>query len=187
MKLLKPIGCELPIFSFEKGRKSLQGWTKTGDAFTYQPTYGDNPIIKESPRTSNHRGDYWIGTYENRSTPEDGAGAIQGDGPTGSLTSPEFLIDGTVVSFLTGGGCTKTGSDERVELLVNDTAVRKYVTKSCADRMSRRSWNVGELINKTARMRLVDSSINAWGHINFDDFLTHYANCRGAYSGIFIQ
>ena len=185
--LSKTVGWVSPIFTFEEGSKSLENWTKTGDAFTNQPTYGDNPIIRETPTTSNHRRDYWIGTYENRSTPEDEAGAIQGDGPTGSLTSSDFLIDGTVVSFLVGGGCTNTGSDERVELLVNDTVVRNYVTNSCAERMSRQSWKVSELINKTARLRLVDDSNTGWGHINFDDFLTHYGHCRGAYSGIFIS
>ena len=104
--------------------------------------------------TSNHRGDYWIGTYENRSTPGDGAGAVQGDGPTGSLTSPEFMVDGAVVSFLVGGGCRS--NTERVELLVNGTVVRDYMTKSCTERMSRRSWNVSEFNNKMARLRLVD-------------------------------
>ena len=175
-----------PIFTFEKGRQSLEDWTKTGDAFTNQPTYGDNPIVRKPAKTSNHRGDYWIGTYENKSTPEDGAGATQGNRSTGSLTSPEFLVDGAVVSFLIGSGCTSTntGSDEKVELLVDDTVVRTYVTKSCAERMSRQSWNVSELIHKTARLKLVDQ--NVWGHINFDDFLAHYGHCRGAYSAIFI-
>ena len=175
-----------PLFTFEEGSKSLENWTKSGDAFTNQPTYGYNPNIRAPPRTSNNRGDYWIGTYENRSASEDEAGAIHGDGPKGSLTSPEFLVSEAVVSFLISGGC-KTTSHERVELLVNDTVVRKYVTNSCSERMRRQSWKVSELINKTARLRLVDDSIDSWGHINFDDFLTHRSHCRGACGGKFIQ
>ena len=160
-------------------------WTRGGNAFHNQPTYGDNPFILRPNQTSNHRGDYWIGTYENRPTPESPAGAIQGEGPTGSLTSPEFLVDGGVVSFLIGGGCDKnttdTKSSERVELIVNNTVVRDYVTRSCAERMSRHSWNVSEFINKTARLRLVDESNEHRGHINFDDFLMHYHCCKGVF------
>ena len=186
--LSKTVGWVSPIFTFEEGRKSLENWTKTGDAFTNQPTYGDNPIIREPPTTSNHRGDYWIGTFENRSRhPKVELKPSKDTDPRAHWPLSEFLIDGTVVSFLTGRGCTNTGSDERVELLVNDTVVRNYVTNSCAERMSRQSWKVSELINKTARLRLVDDSNTGWGHINFDDFLTHYGHCRGAYSGIFIS
>ena len=69
--------------------------------------------------------------------------------PTGSLTSPDFVIDAGVVSFLIGGGCTKTGLyGERVELLVNNTVVRDYVTNSCAERMNRQTWKVSEFVNK---------------------------------------
>ena len=166
-------------------------WTKDGKAFDNQPTYGDNPSKRRPNQTSNRRGDYWIGTYENRSTPESPAGAIQGEGPTGSLTSPEFLVDGGVVSFLIGGGCDKnttdTNSSERVELIVNNTVVRQYVTKSCAKRMRRYSWNVSEFTNKTAQLKLVDQSTKRWGHINFDDFLVHYDHCKGVYHSVFIQ
>ena len=176
-----------PIFTFEEGSKSLENWTKTGDAFINQPTYGDNPIIREPPKTSNHQGNYWIGTYENRPTPGGVAGAVQGDTPTGSLTSPDFVVDAGVVSFLIGGGCTKTGLyGERVELLFNNTVVRDYVTNSCAERMSRQTWKVSEFVNKRARLRLVDFSNRFWGHINFDDFLTHYDHCRGVHSVILI-
>ena len=187
INLSKLVGCVSPIFTFEEGRKSLENWTETGDAFTNQPTYGDNPIIRQPRQTSNHRGVYWIGSYENRSTPEDEAGATQGDGPKGSLTSPEFLVSEAVVSFLIGGGCKNTTSHERVELLVNDTVVREYLTKSCSERMRRQSWTVSEFMNKTARLRLVDDSIDSWGHINFDDFFTHRSHCRGACGGKFIQ
>ena len=93
------------------------------------------------------------------------------------------------MSFLIGGGCDKnttdTNSSERVELIVNNTVVRQYVTKSCAERMSRHSWNVSEFINKTAQLRLVDESSERWGYINFDDFLMHYDHCRGVYRSVF--
>ena len=35
--------------------------------------------------------------------------------------------------------------------------------------MSRRSWDVQDLIGQHAGVRLIDDSSEAWGHINFDD------------------
>ena len=157
----------------------MKEWTRTGNAFNNQPTYGDNPHVRRNPPvTSNHEGNYWIGTYENRPTPDSPAGKWQGDQPIGTLTSPTFVIHGAVVSFLVAGGCFgKTG--ERVELIVNNTVVRSYMTAACSETMKRQSWNVSELINKMARLRMVDGSSSSWGHINFDDFREHLDPCTG--------
>ena len=46
------------------------------------------------------------------------AGAVQGDGPQGTLTSPSFNITGHKISFLIGGGCNITLV--RAELIVNN-------------------------------------------------------------------
>ena len=55
------------------------------------------------------------------------AGQIQGDAPTGTLTSPSFRIIGGHISFLIGGGCDiKT---VRAELIV-DNKVRPLMLKS---------------------------------------------------------
>ena len=35
--------------------------------------------------------------------------------------------------------------------------------------MYHKSWDVQDLINQHARVRLVDNSSEGWGHINFDD------------------
>jgi len=35
--------------------------------------------------------------------------------------------------------------------------------------MYRKSWAVQDLINQTARVKLIDYSSDNWGHINFDD------------------
>jgi len=47
---------------FETG--DLKGWTKTGDAFDFQPTKGDNPTARNRNQPSKHEGDWWIGGYE---------------------------------------------------------------------------------------------------------------------------
>lgn len=85
--------------------------------FSNQPTFGDNPTARNRGQPSKHQGDWWIGGFENRPSKEAHAGDIQGDVPTGRLTSPRFRIIGRKISFLIGGGCDVNLI--RVELLVN--------------------------------------------------------------------
>ena len=90
-------------FDFEDG--TLQGWVKTGTVFNNQPTCGDNPTARHRGQPAKQQGNYWIGGYENRHRPYNKPGAIQGDGPKGTLTSPLFKITGRYITFLLGGGC----------------------------------------------------------------------------------
>ena len=82
---------------FETG--DLTGWTKTGDAFDFQPTKGDNPTARNRGQPSNHEGKWWIGTYEKyQEKPDQQPGDIQGDSPKGTLTSTPFtIISGNIV------------------------------------------------------------------------------------------
>jgi TolB-like protein len=151
-------------WDFETG--DLRGWQATGNAFNNQPTYGDNPSARHRGQPSHHQGDYWIGTYENRHTPSDPPGGIQGDGPQGTLTSSPFKVGFSSISFLIGGGCDI--QTERVELLINDQIVYK-ATGRCTETMERIKWNVSSYQGQTAQIRLIDFSSGRWGHINFDD------------------
>jgi len=127
-------------WDFETG--NLMGWTKSGDAFDLQPTYGDNSYsrvaadvvsasaafaaaatvtgvfalgeLRSRGVSSNLNGLYYIGTFEKRPgdpldyrlpSPDYPEGAVQGDTPTGLLLSDVFIIHGTMISFLIGGGC----------------------------------------------------------------------------------
>ena len=89
-------------FDFEHG---IAHWVKTGTVFNNQPTYGDNPTARNRGQPANQQGDWWIGTYENRTSKAAPAGRVQGEGPQGTLTSPFFTITGKYISFLIGGGC----------------------------------------------------------------------------------
>src|SRR5205085_11962545 len=106
---------------------TLQGWQiwDSGgigsldgvNAFSTQPTYGDNVIITRPAGNDyyrnqalsylqnniggdywkvgypiGHQGKYWIGTYENRKTPSQPWGQVQGGGRTGRPASPIFTI-----------------------------------------------------------------------------------------------
>jgi len=158
-----PCGTE---FDFENG---LSGWIRTGTAFDNQPTYGDNPPARGKDQPSNHRGDWWIGSHEDRPSPSHLAGGNQGDGPTGSLTSPSFVIGGNSFKFLIGGGCNI--ELVRAELVVEGNVVLRE-TGGCHETMRERIWDVSEYIGKRAQLCLIDhgSASDAFGHINFDHF-----------------
>lgn len=47
-------------------------------------------------------------------------------------------------------------------------AVRQ-ATGNCHETMTRKTWDVAAFVAQLARVRLVDVSSGAWGHINFDD------------------
>lgn len=151
-------------WDFESG--TLAGWEKKGSSFDNQPTYGDNPTARHRGEPSQHAGNYWIGTYENRPRPADNAGAVQGDGPKGVLTSAPFVIEKPTITFLIGGGCNMNA--ERAELVINGEAVLK-ATGKCKETMERQTWDVSPYLGQEARIRLIDASSGGWGHINFDD------------------
>ena len=101
-------------FDFETG---LHGWKKTGTAFNNQPTYGDNLTERKRGQPAKQQGEWWIGGFENRPSKAATPGAVQGDGPQGTLVSPFFKIVGKRISFKIGEGCDiKT---VRAELIVD--------------------------------------------------------------------
>jgi hypothetical protein len=155
---------------FETG--DLRGWTKTGNAFDYQPTLGDNPTARNRGQPSHHQGTYWIGTYEKyQGKPGQEPGDIQGDRPTGTLTSAPFTIPRGTLSFLIGGG---SSFQTRVELLVQDPiegSIRVFQASGRnTETMHRVEWNLTPYADKTGKIRIVDASSGPWGHINVDDF-----------------
>lgn len=149
-------------WDFETG--DLGGWNRTGNAFDYQPTYGDNPTAR-GDNSSNHQGDYWIGTYEKYQGAGLGQypGDSQGDGPTGTLTSLPFVIKGESIDFLIGGGKNCSAN------LVVDGATVLTASGNDSETMSRVEWNVSAFKEREATIMLVDNSSSTWGHINFDD------------------
>ena len=167
-----PLVC-YTIFDFED--HDLSNWTLNGTAFSNQPTYGDNPserLKKDTNRKepSKHQGHWWIGTYENRSSPSHPAGEKQDDEPQGSMTSPTFLIDANFLTFLIGAGCQNF--ETRAELIVDGGLIFKTKAEkrstNCIETMYEKSWNVSRFTGNRAQLRLIDHSSEGWGHINFD-------------------
>lgn len=178
-------------WDFETG--TLLGWYKTGDAFDYQPTYGDNsrlhavytedrepsgfvPRSKMIGESSNLVGLYFIGTFEKRpgyhadykvADPAYPQGNFQGDAPTGTLCSHKFIVQGSAIDFQVGGGCNI--NLVYVELLVDGVSVVRSTGK-CSEKMTPARFNVARYYNRAAAIRIVDNSTANWGHINVDHF-----------------
>jgi hypothetical protein len=161
----------IPNPDFETG--DLRGWARTGNAFDHQPTLGDNPKARNR-ESSNHQGKWWIGGYERyQGKPGQNPGDVQGDEPTGTLTSTPFLIRGDRISFLIGGGnhpwVEPNGEGSTcVNLIIRGKLVRT-ATGNNYETMRRYVWDVSHFKGEMASIQLVDKHKGHWGHINFDD------------------
>ena len=96
-----------------------------------------------------------------------------GDGSVGTLTSPEFKIERKFISFLVGGGGwkDKTCMDLLVDGKVVRTETGPNVVAGGSEMLEPTSWDVSDLIGKTARIRIVDNETGGWGHINVDQIV----------------
>lgn len=152
-------------WDFETG--DLRGWTPTGTVFDYQPTSGDNSTARNRGQPSAHSGNYWIGGYEKyQGKPGEKPGTIQGDGPTGTLTSASFAIPGGQLEFLVGGGAS---ANTRVEFLVDGQPVLQVSGRN-HETMQLVSWDLTPWTGRNGQIRLVDEASGGWGHINADEF-----------------
>ncbi|WP_277207404.1 glycoside hydrolase family 32 protein [Isoptericola croceus] len=128
------------------------GWTGTGDL-----------AATDSPSTAggeHYLGEGRINTWE---------GGPHGDDNVGTLTSPEFVLDGDHVSMLVGGG-RRADSDLQtlqVQLLVDGEVVRHLTGPEVGD-LRWRSWDVTDLRDREARLRVVDEATGGWGHLTLD-------------------
>jgi putative membrane-bound dehydrogenase-like protein len=151
----QPLGLDL-----EGG--TLAGWILEGEAFRGQPVRGD-AVAARGREPARHAGDFWIGGYE-----------LHGDGLTGTLTSPPFVVAHPWASFLVGGG---GGLGERVELcrIEKDGSLTPFFRTTGANHesMQRVVAELGPEAGRKLVVRLVDEESGGWGHINFDDFRLH--------------
>lgn len=123
-------------------------WKATGMAFNSGPASGEllsRLEIENAPDTA-------VASSE-----------IQGDGPTGTLTSPMFKIARKYISFRIGGGDYE--HDTCLNLLV-DGKVVKSATGWRSDRLAPQSWDVSRFLGQNAQVQIVDASSGDWGHVN---------------------
>lgn len=145
---------------FEKG--TLEGWRAEGNAWDKQPIEGDTVAIRKRGN-SQHEGKFWLGGYERI-----------GDNGLGTLTSQSFEVTHPWASYLIGAAPNQ--NEERVEI-VEDASGKVIQTGHGAqiENLQRVAVNLTSLVGKRIFIRIVDQSTRGWGHVNFDDFVSHDA------------
>ena len=160
-------GCS--IFDFEDD--DISEWLQTGTAFEKQPVVSQTTIRGVPGKF----GERCIDTFSKRKTYEmpDNDTSSQGDGPTGTVLSPEFQIRTDVLHFAVGGG---SHPNNYVGLMVDNSEVRqssgKSVERSVSGskvRLSRYWWDVSEYKGKCGQIKVHDLNTGNWGHTLFDD------------------
>src|SRR5260221_7567280 len=113
---------DLPIGHFTS--TNYRDWKVTGTAFNKGPA-SDGLLPKLE--------------IENVRDNRVASSEIEGDGPTGTLTSPEFKVARKYISFRIGGGDYE--HDTCLNLLINGKVVRS-ATGWRSDRLAPASWDV---------------------------------------------
>jgi putative membrane-bound dehydrogenase-like protein len=152
-----PVGADGGPLNLDFETGTLKDWTATGDAFVSQPINGDTVSKRRSDMKSQHRGNYWIGTFE-----------TAGDKPKGTLTSVPFKVTHAYASFLIAGG---SQAEERVEIVRADD--QSVIFRTSGDNSENLRPVVVDLRKQQGKeifIRLVDDRSDGWGHLNFDDF-----------------
>ncbi|MFO0969341.1 MAG: DUF4980 domain-containing protein [Gemmataceae bacterium] len=145
-----------PDIVFEDFEGDTYGaWKTTGAAFGTGPARGTLP--GQMPVTG-FRGKGLVNSFRG------------GDGPTGTLTSPEFIIERRYISFLIGGGGYpgKTCMNLLVDGKVIHSATGPNTEPGGSEQLEAAGWDVGALKGKKARLEIVDNASGGWGHINVD-------------------
>jgi len=138
--------------------KTYGAWKAEGKAFGTGPAKGTLP---KQMRVFGMRGRGMVNSF------------LGQDRSTGSLTSPEFTIENDYITFLIGGGQHRNTA---LELLVDGRPVR-HATGRNSESLRVEAFDVRQLKDKTARLRIVDHNTGGWGHILVDQIT--FTNTRG--------
>ena len=97
-------------------------------------------------------------SYGSGSEAVEGSAAI-GDEATGSMTSPDFIIDRDFIFFAIGGGSNSIGSSTAtaIALTVNGRTVRAASGEDKGGQLRLAAWDVSEYTGKNAKITIVDS------------------------------
>jgi len=142
---------DIVIADFEG--QSYGDWKATGGAFRMGPAFG---TLARKLEIENFRGN-GVATTK-----------IEGDGPTGTLTSPAFKIERRYISFLISGGNYE--HDTCLNLLIDGHIIHSATGWNNVH-MTPVSWDVSKLIGKVAQVQVVDNASGEWGHIDVDQIV----------------
>ena len=143
---------------FEDFENGIDEWEVTGDAFSGPQTQG---TIGRYQGDVNARGRYFINSHN----VTHGGTTTHSDRFTGTLTSPEFVVERRHIHFLIGGGAHRDATC--VNLLINGKPVMSVTGKN-SNRMEPARFDVREWRGHKARLQAVDLVKGGWGNIGWD-------------------
>lgn len=147
------------------------GWSVLfGDAFDYQPTFGDRPLTRGA-QPSGLEGFFWINTAETYTGPIDNndPAAVPEVARTGVLRSATFTVTGGHMRFLIAGG--NDIENLYVALVENGSEiVYRRSTGNGSNVLVRQTWNLAGLQGAECYVMIVDArDSGANGYIAVDD------------------
>ena len=148
-------------------------WTfVSGDAFYYQPAWGNNAAVRNENYLKTFAGDGWINTYEFYTGPLGYGlpGTTQGETKTGVIRSSVFQITGNSMSLLVGGA--DLPGQCYVALVDTAGAVLFSETGRNSNEMDKRKWDVRPYLGRKAYIEIADLSTTA--HICADEIIESY-------------
>jgi fructan beta-fructosidase len=149
----EPSSDDLLIADFEGD--DYGNWEVSGTAFGKGPARGTLP--GQMP-VSGFEGNGLVNSFH------------EGDGSTGTLTSPPFKLERRYLNFLVGGGAH--AGETCINLLIDGNVVRTATGPNSqpggSEQLEWHTWNVEEFAGKRANIQIVDRHTGGWGHINVD-------------------
>jgi hypothetical protein len=139
---------DLVIADFES--ETYGDWKVEGTAFGPGPAEGS---IGKQMKVSGFQGQRLANSF------------FGGDASTGTLTSPAFTIERRFLNFLVGGGshAGQTCIHLRVDGQVVRSATGPNPRPGATEALEPATWDVSELIGKTATLQVIDQRQGGWG------------------------
>jgi len=142
------------------------GWQAEGEAIGVKPVagmlYAQNPV-------RGYQGQRLVNTFRG------------GDASTGTLTSPNFVIEQPFLNFQIGGG--DLAGKTCLNLIVDGRVVRT-ATGSNSEQLRWTSWDVSELTGDSAYLQVVDRAKGEWGHVLVDQVMFSKRQARPAFEQV---
>jgi fructan beta-fructosidase len=147
---------DIPVADFEQA--TYGAWKVEGNAFGAGPARGTLP---GQMKVGGFRGERLANSFFN------------GDGSTGTLTSPPFKLERDYLVFLIGGGgfAGKTCMNLLADGGVVRTATGPNTQPGGTEELEPAFWEVREFKGRMVTLQIVDQATGGWGHINVDDIV----------------
>jgi fructan beta-fructosidase len=147
---------DILIADFES--RDYGDWKVEGEAFGHGPAQGTLP---GQMHVDGFQGKGLVNSF------------FEGDGTTGTLTSPPLKIERDYIKFLIGGGSHE--GKTCINLILDGKTVRTATGSNNrpggSETLEWTAWDVSDLKGKSATLQIVDAHTSGWGHINVDQIV----------------